>query len=94
MSMMDEGCVAIVPTDTDDDPGDGIPGSFDIDAMRTGQILEWYPQHVRVRVYNERTGQKEDILMAKQSVAIIENPLYAAIHDAAPDQEAESVRCD
>lgn len=81
MSMMDEGCVAIVPTDTDDDPGDGIPGSFDIDAMRTGQILEWYPQHVRVRVYNERTGQKEDILMAKQSVAIIENPLYAVINE-------------
>ena len=81
MSMMDEGCVAIVPTDTDDDPGDGIPGSFDIDAMRTGQILEWYPQHVRVRVYNERTGQKEDILMTKQSVAIIENPLYAVINE-------------
>lgn len=81
MSMMDEGCVAIVPTDTDDDPGDGIPGSFDIDAIRTGQILEWYPQHVRVRVYNERTGQKEDILMAKKSVAIIENPLYAVINE-------------
>ncbi|WP_300944471.1 phage portal protein [uncultured Duncaniella sp.] len=81
MSMMDEGCVAIVPTDTDDDPGDGIPGSFDIDAIRTGQILEWYPQHVRVRVYNERTGQKEDIPMAKQSVAIIENPLYAVINE-------------
>ena len=81
MSMMDEGCVAVVPTDTDDDPGDGIPGSFDIDAMRTGQILEWYPQYVRVRVYNERTGQKEDILMAKQSVAIIENPLYAVINE-------------
>ncbi len=81
MSMMDEGCVAIVPTDTDDDPGDGISGSFDIDTMRTGQILEWYPQHVRVRVYNERTGQKEDILMAKQSVAIIENPLYAVINE-------------
>ena len=81
MSMMDEGCVAIVPTDTDDDPGDGIPGSFDIDAMRTGQILEWYPQHVRVRVYNERTGQKEDILMAKQSVAIIENPLYSVMNE-------------
>lgn len=81
MSMMDEGCVAIVPTDTDSDPRNGIPGSFDIDAMRTGQILEWYPQYVRVRVYNERTGQKEDILMAKQAVAIIENPLYAVINE-------------
>ena len=81
MSMLDEGCVAIVPTDTDDDPGDGITGSFDIDTMRTGQILEWYPQHVRVRVYNERTGQKEDILMPKKAVAIIENPLYAVINE-------------
>ncbi len=81
MSMMDEGCVAIVPTDTDDDPGIGVPGSFDIDAMRTGQILEWYPEHIRVRVYNERTGQKEDILMAKKSVAIVENPLYAVINE-------------
>ena len=81
MSMMDEGCVALVPTDTDDDPGDGIQGSFDIDTMRTGQILEWYPQHVRIRVYNERTGQKEDILMAKQAVAIIENPLYAVMNE-------------
>ena len=81
MSMMDEGCVALVPTDTDDDPGDGIQGSFDIDTMRTRQILEWYPQHVRIRVYNERTGQKEDILMAKQAVAIIENPLYAVMNE-------------
>lgn len=81
MSMMDEGCVALVPTDTDDNPGDGIPGSFDIDTMRTGQILEWYPQHVRIRVYNEQTGQKEDILMAKQAVAIIENPLYAVMNE-------------
>lgn len=81
MSMLDEGCVAIVPTDTDDNPGNGIPGSFDIDAMRTGKILEWYPQHVRVQVYNERTGKKEDILIAKQAVAIIENPLYAVINE-------------
>lgn len=81
MSMMDEGCVAIVPTDTDHDPGDGIAGSFDVDTMRTGQILEWYPRHVRVRVYNERIGRKEDILIAKQAVAIIENPLYAVINE-------------
>lgn len=53
MSMLDEGCVAIVPTDTDDDPEDGVAGSFDIDKMRTGKILEWYPKHVRVQVYNE-----------------------------------------
>lgn len=81
MSMLDEGCVAIVPTDTDDNPETGISGSFDIDAMRTGEILEWYPQHVRVLVYNERTGRKEDIPMAKKAVAIIENPLYAVINE-------------
>lgn len=51
--MMNEGRVMIVPTDTDTDPGDGIAGSFDVDAMRTGQILEWYSRHVRMRVYNE-----------------------------------------
>ncbi len=81
MSMFDEGCVAIVPVDTDDDPEDGLPGSFDINTMRTGKILEWYPQHVRVRVYNDQTGQKEDILLSKSAVAIIENPLYAVMNE-------------
>lgn len=81
MSLLNEGCIAIVPVDTDDDPEDGLPGSFDVNTMRTGQILEWFPQHVRVRVYNERTGRKEDILMVKQAVAIIENPLYAVINE-------------
>ena len=74
MSMLDEGCVALVPVDTDDNPEDGMPGSFDILTMRTGQIVNWYPQHVLVRVYNERTGQKEDILLLKSAVAIVENP--------------------
>lgn len=78
MSMFDEGCVAIVPVDTDRDPE---TGSFDINTMRTGQILEWYPQHVKLRVYNELTGQKEDIIMSKESVAIIENPLYAVVNE-------------
>ena len=81
MSMFDEGCVAIVPVDTDDDPEDGLPGSFDIDTMRTGKILEWYPQHVRVQLYNDQTGMKEDILLPKSTVAIIENPLYAVINE-------------
>lgn len=81
MSLLNEGCIAIVPVDTDDDPEDGLPGSFDINSMRTGKILEWYPKHIRVRVYNERTGRKEDLLMAKQAVAIIENPLYAVINE-------------
>ena len=78
MSMFDEGVVAIVPVDTDRDPD---TGSFDILSMRTGQILEWYPRHVKVRVYNDLTGQKQDIIMSKESVAIIENPLYAVVNE-------------
>lgn len=81
MSMFDEGCVAVVPVDTDDDPGDGIPGSFDVDTMRTGKIIEWYPQHVKVRLYNDQTGLKEDIMLLKSAVAIIENPLYAVMNE-------------
>ena len=81
MSMFDEGCVAIVPVDTDDDPEDGEPGSFDILSMRTGKILEWYPRHVKVKVYNDRTGQKEDLILPKDTIAIIENPLYAVINE-------------
>ena len=79
MSMLDEGCVAVVPIDTNIKPNAG--GAFDILTMRTGKILEWYPQHVRVRVYNERTGQKEDIVVPKRTVAIIHNPLYAVINE-------------
>ena len=79
MSMLDEGCVAIVPVDTTLDPK--VTGSYDILSMRTGRILEWYPAHVRVRVYNEKTGQKEDILVPKSTVGIIENPLYAVINE-------------
>lgn len=78
MSMFDEGCVAIVPIDTDRDPDNG---SFDIYTMRTGKIMEWYPRDVRIRVYNDLTGRKEDILMSKDSVAIIENPLYAVMNE-------------
>lgn len=79
MSMLDEGCVAIVPVDTTIDPAKS--GSFDIQSMRTGKIVDWYPVHVRVRVYNDRKGEKEDILLPKKSVAIIENPLYAVINE-------------
>ena len=79
MSMLDEGCVAIVPVDTTLDPN--LTGAYDILTMRTGKILEWYPRHVRVRVYNEKTGNKEDILLPKSSVAIIENPLFAVINE-------------
>lgn len=79
MSMFDEGAVAIVPVDTTSDST--VSASFDILTMRTGQIREWYPTHVKVRVYNDRTGQKEDVLLPKRSVAIIENPLYAVINE-------------
>lgn len=79
ISMLDEGCVAIVPIETDVDPDDN--GSFKIFSMRTGQILQWMPQHIRVRVYDDRTGMKEDIVVSKESVAIIENPLYSVINE-------------
>ena len=85
MSMIDEGCIAIVPTDTDDDPtylgNDKMPGSFDVITMRTGRIIEWFPSKIRVEVYNERTGKKEQIIMPKHSVCIIENPLYAVMNE-------------
>ena len=77
-SMLDEGCVAIVPVDTDIDPDEG---SYKIETMRTGKILEWYPQHVKVRVYNEQTGKKEDVLVSKRTVAIVENPFYAVMNE-------------
>ena len=79
ISMLDEGCVAIVPVDTTDDPE--ITDSYDIRTMRTGQILDWYPAHVRVRVYNERTGQREDLTLPKRDVAIIENPFYSVMNE-------------
>ena len=78
MSMFDEGCVAIVPVETDIDPN---TGSYKIQSMRTGKIIEWYPKHVKVRVYNENTGKKEDVLVSKRQVAIVENPLFAVINE-------------
>lgn len=79
MSMLDEGAVAIVAVDTSIDPK--LSNSYDILSMRTGKIIEWFPAHVKVKVYNERTGQKEDITLPKRQVAIIENPLYAVINE-------------
>lgn len=79
ISMFDEGSVAIVPVDTMTDPN--VSGSYDIQSLRVGQILDWYPQHIRARVYNEQTGRKEDIVVPKSAVAIIENPLYAVINE-------------
>lgn len=79
MSMLDEGCIAIVPVDTTMNPK--VTGSYDILSMRTGKIIEWYPAHVKVRLYNERNGKKEDIVLPKSAVAIVENPLYAVINE-------------
>lgn len=79
MSMLDEGCVAIVPVDTSLNPAD--TSGFDILSMRVGKILEWKPAHVKVRVYNERTSNKEDIILSKRAVGIVENPLYAIVNE-------------
>ena len=79
MSMMDEGCIAIVPVDTDDDPDDTT--GYQILSMRVGRIRDWYPKHIRVELYNEETGRKQDIVVPKSTVAIVENPLYAVINE-------------
>lgn len=79
MSMLDEGCVAIVPVDTSVNPKQS--GAYDILSMRTAKIIQWYPRHVKVRVYNDKTGMKEDLTLPKSFVCIIENPLYAVINE-------------
>ncbi len=79
ISMMDEGCIAIVPVDTKGDPF--ISDSYDILSLRVGKIIEWFPQFVKVRLYNEKTGRQEDITMPKRTCAIIENPLFAVINE-------------
>ena len=78
LSMFDEGHVAIVPVDTSTNP---ITGAYDIHSMRTGKVVEWKPRHVVVRVYNDQTGEKEDITLPKSVVAIIENPFYAVMNE-------------
>ena len=79
MSMLDEGCVAIIPVETETKPT--VNGSFDILSMRTGKILEWRSTSIKVRVYNEKTCSKEDIIVPKKMAAIIENPLYSVINE-------------
>lgn len=79
MSMLDEGCVAIVPVDTTLDPKK--TKSYDILSMRTAKIIEWYPKHVKVKLYNDQTGKKEEVILPKDTVAIIENPLYAVVNE-------------
>lgn len=78
MSMLDEGCVAIVPVDTDIDP---TTGSFHIESLRTGKITEWYTDSVKIRLFNDRKNEHQDVTLPKSSVAIIENPLYAVINE-------------
>ena len=79
MSMLDEGCVAVVPTDTTTDPNK--TESYRIDTMRVGKIVQWRPKHVQIRLYNEQIGKKEEIWLPKSVVAIIENPLYAVMNE-------------
>lgn len=78
-SMLDEGCVAAVPTDADDEPGDS--GNFKVYTLRTGKILEWYPRYVKVEVYNEQEGQRQQIIIPKSTVPLIENPMYSVMNE-------------
>lgn len=79
LSLLDEGCIALVPIDTTDNLDD--TNSYDINSMRTAKILDWYPQHVRVLAYNDRKGKKEELVMPKSQVAIIENPAYSVMNE-------------
>lgn len=79
MSMFDEGCVVLVPTDTSVSPVS--TGSYEIDSMRTGKVTAWYPDKVTIKLYNERTGKKEEVTLPKRMVAIIENPFYAVMNE-------------
>lgn len=79
LSLLDEGCIALVPIDTTDNPDD--TNSYHINSMRVCKILDWYPRHVRVLAYNDRTGEKEELVMPKSQVAIIENPAYSVMNE-------------
>ena len=79
LSMLDEGTVALVPVDTTVNPN--VTGSYDIQTMRVGKILEWYPKHILVKVYNENTGQSQEIVMSKKVAAVIENPFYSVMNE-------------
>lgn len=81
MSMIDEGCIAIVPTETSIKPNPDNPGSFNINSVRVGKIVEWFPRHVKVRLYNDQTGKQEEIILSKMVVALPENPLYAVMNE-------------
>lgn len=80
LTMFDEGCAAIVPVDTSDDIL--RTGSFDILSMRVGKIVEWFPRAVRVNVYNDQTGEREEIVLPKERVAIVDNPFYCVMNES------------
>lgn len=79
LSLFDEGVVAIVPVDTSINPK--LTESYQIDSMRVGRIINWYPDHVKIRIYNDRTGKKEELMLPKSMVAIVENPFYAVMNE-------------
>ena len=79
ISLLDEGCVAVVPVKTTINPNN--TESYDIDELRTGRIVEWFPKHVMIRLYNDETGMYQDITLPKSQVAIIENPLYTIMNE-------------
>lgn len=79
LSMLDEGCIAVVATDTTRDAAQ--TESYDVCTMRVGKIVKWYPEYIRVRLYNDRTGQHQEVTLHKSTVAIIENPLYAVVNE-------------
>ena len=78
-SMLDEGVVAVIPVDTSYDPT--ISDSYDVQTMRTGRVLQWYPQHVKVEVYNELSGRKEELILEKRMVCLVENPFYSVMNE-------------
>lgn len=79
MSLFDEGAVAIVPVDTSVNPK--LSESYEIDSMRVGAIIQWMPDHVKIRLYNDKTGEKEEVILPKSMVAIVENPFYAVMNE-------------
>lgn len=79
LSMLDEGCIAIVPIETDHSPT--ISAAFDIYSMRVGKVTQWYPRSVRIEVYNDRTGNREEITLPKTSVGLVENPLFPVMNE-------------
>ena len=80
ISLLDEGVIAIVPVDIDEDE-DEETDSFDVLSLRVAKIIQWYPEHVKVRIYNEKIGYKQDIVINKRSVCVVENPFYSVMNE-------------